>query len=353
VPMVALAEAAVYAANNPGTPGHALAQSIVPRAFQKPTGRPMGELDVATQIEGPAARALSIARGPLPPADSADAATAGAAAPLPPEAAKPDRARIAALVREHHRGFVRGDTAMDYIVIVLDATDKFVWSTVGIGNVAVSVAGDTRTPAERDAFNREFAGEFGSWGDVRAGGGASTVQQLRSYVSPFKNNAPLIVLDGVPLPNAQLDTSRVFRNIEIESVQIVRGATAAAAYGSRAPGSGVRTGGGLGADTTLARSIGASAPAAAPPVASPTDTGRSIPGAYTVGWTAYRDGQLLPMNLARGLDTPGRGRSGVEGLPSTSVSSADPYVYAATELAPLPARVLVVHLTPGSTWKAR
>ena len=66
---------------------------------------------------------------------------------LPIVPANPDRAKIAALAKQHQERAVKGDTAVDYIVMVLDATDKYVWSTIGSGNLSIEVAGDKRTPA--------------------------------------------------------------------------------------------------------------------------------------------------------------------------------------------------------------
>jgi TonB-dependent SusC/RagA subfamily outer membrane receptor len=342
VPTFALAEVAVYAANNPGTPGHAFAQSIVPRSLQKAVVLPKQDTIIATQTEGPVARALTLARGQIQRADSIDAAIAIA---LLPEAAKPDRARIAALAREHHAAFVRGDTAMDYIVMVVDAADKFVWSTVGIGNATIEVAGDMRTSVEREAYNREFAAELAS---------ANTSVSLRSTVSPFKNNAPLIIVDGVPTQKGPSDTS-LLAGLDVKSIQIIRGAAAAAAYGSRAAGGVIlisskrgqaagNRAGGLGADTSLARAV-------ARPAVSAADSAST--GSYIVGSRIQRDGQAMPANLATGLQAAGNGQSGIQSLPAASVSSVDLYTFGPRELAPQTAHILVVHLTPGSTWKGR
>ncbi len=65
--------------------------------------------------------------------------------------------------------------------------------------------------------------------------GDSSVVQIGAVLSPFGNNAPLYVVDGVPLINTT-NTSGDFGGLDIESVEIIRGAAAASLYGSRASG---------------------------------------------------------------------------------------------------------------------
>lgn len=75
---------------------------------------------------------------------------------------------------------------------------------------------------------------------IRAGGapGAGSFVQLRTPSSPFHNNSPLYVVDGVLLSdnlfNGTLTTD--FESMEIESIEVIKGAAAAALYGSRASG---------------------------------------------------------------------------------------------------------------------
>jgi TonB-dependent SusC/RagA subfamily outer membrane receptor len=117
-------------------------------------------------------------------------------------------------------------------------------TTVGVGDgksaykqsFAVTRLDDFFVPDQINALG-SLIGHVPGLTSARASGmpGDSTVVLLRSYVSPFKNNQPLIVVDGVPL--AQLPyTAGDFLGLDIESVQIIRGAAAAAAYGSRATG---------------------------------------------------------------------------------------------------------------------
>jgi TonB-linked SusC/RagA family outer membrane protein len=67
--------------------------------------------------------------------------------------------------------------------------------------------------------------------------GAGAVVQLRSAISPFHNNTPLYVIDGVPLSDASFlgnTTSTMdFESMNIASIEVIKGAAAAALYGSR------------------------------------------------------------------------------------------------------------------------
>ncbi|MEP6834847.1 MAG: hypothetical protein ABJB74_15745, partial [Gemmatimonas sp.] len=72
----------------------------------------------------------------------------------------PNRALIALLARQHQPAVVRGDTISQYIVMVLDAAQNYLWSTHGNGGVAVDAGGDLRTPVERAEYNRVYAAEL-------------------------------------------------------------------------------------------------------------------------------------------------------------------------------------------------
>jgi TonB-dependent SusC/RagA subfamily outer membrane receptor len=119
-------------------------------------------------------------------------------------------------------------------------------TTVGVGDgksaykqpFAVSRidADQMLVPDFRNAL-ASLVGHVPGFSSARASGmpGDSMVALLRSSVSPFKNNSPLLVVDGVPLaqmPNVMAD----ILGLDVESVQIIRGAAAAAAYGARAAG---------------------------------------------------------------------------------------------------------------------
>src|SRR5205085_8023740 len=65
--------------------------------------------------------------------------------------------------------------------------------------------------------------------------GSGAVVQLRTATSPFHSNSPLYVVDGVPLSDASfLGTQTMdFESMNIESIEVIKGAAAAALYGSR------------------------------------------------------------------------------------------------------------------------
>ena len=88
--------------------------------------------------------------------------------------------------------------------------------------------------------------------------------------------------------------------------------------------------------------------------------GVNVPVGFTDSAGVYRanigpmiviDGQTMNMNQAYGLQEPGRGESGVQGLPSSKVAMAETYNYFRGELTAAPIRVLVLHLIPGTSWK--
>ena len=75
---------------------------------------------------------------------------------------------------------------------------------------------------------------------IRASGepGAGSFVQLRSPSSPFKDNGPLYVVDGIMLsdnPNISPLTQDI-ESMDIASIEVIKGAAAAAIYGSRAAG---------------------------------------------------------------------------------------------------------------------
>jgi hypothetical protein len=164
LPVIAFAEVMMYVANHTDVPTTA-AQTEASR-------------------EGPIAHAFSLAEREAKSSDGGPATGPGAA---PPAVPKPDRARIAALVAEHHPLVVRADTLGDYVVMVLDAAEQYVWSTAGAGGVAIEVGGDRRTAAERAEYDREHAAQF--------------IAPMRD--SPTRSisssTGALYIIDGVPL----------------------------------------------------------------------------------------------------------------------------------------------------------
>jgi len=85
--------------------------------------------------------------------------------------------------------------------------------------------------------------------------GSGTNIMLRTPTSINKGNAPLIVVDGVIQTQAFTGSSADLESMDIESIEVVKGAAAASLYGSRAS-SGViqirtKRGAGIGTGTTL------------------------------------------------------------------------------------------------------
>ena len=71
-------------------------------------------------------------------------------------------------------------------------------------------------------------------------------------------------------------------------------------------------------------------------------------GSYRTGWAMSNNGEI---NQASGLQELSPGQSGIQGVASTSVSSAETYYFPTGELGPRMLRVVVVHLTSGAKWK--
>jgi TonB-linked SusC/RagA family outer membrane protein len=68
--------------------------------------------------------------------------------------------------------------------------------------------------------------------------GAGTNVQLRAPLSPFRSNGPLWVVDNVPLSDNMFNGTLTMdiESMDIESIEVIKGAAAAAIYGSRAAG---------------------------------------------------------------------------------------------------------------------
>jgi beta-lactamase regulating signal transducer with metallopeptidase domain len=299
-----------------------------------------------------------------------EAREAPIAVPAPRQ--NPDRAKIAAFVKQYQQAVVRGDSAAEYIVMVFDASDRYVWSTSGRGNVSIEIAGDSRTPMERTAHNRahraEYMGTMGGGGGGRgrggaSGGGATDTAAMRQ----------LVAVAGII--NVSLDSLGRLTS----SSGGGRGAAAAAGGGggrARGGGAGVQardsqrvavdsnrltlvgarfgdsmrlivrdslrqtipiTGGGV------ARGGGGGGRGSAAP-----DT---LPGPYRVGVISSRNASTS--NEAPGLQELRPGESGIQGLLSKSIAMGETYRFAAGELAPHALNIHVVHLVAGAGWKGR
>jgi hypothetical protein len=88
--------------------------------------------------------------------------------------------------------------------------------------------------------------------------------------------------------------------------------------------------------------------------AGPTFGVADSTGSYLLGFRRVIDGSIANLNEAAGLQDPGNGESGIQGLKSTSLTMGETYFYPPGQLAAnQPLRVIVVHLAPGTRWNGR
>ncbi|MDR1370756.1 MAG: SusC/RagA family TonB-linked outer membrane protein [Dysgonamonadaceae bacterium] len=137
-------------------------------------------------------------------------------------------------------------------------TGEFGLKRIGrsVGSSAQNVKASEIIESGRDNFITALQGRVAGMNVVSSGGapGASTTVTLRSMTSLTGNNQPIYVVDGVPMNNSSFNPSRGFANMDqyasrsldfssrgndfnpedIESMTILKGAAAAALYGSDA-----------------------------------------------------------------------------------------------------------------------
>jgi hypothetical protein len=283
------------------------------------------------------------------PAESAVVAPPTAPTPTPasiPSKARgsiPNRALIADLIRRYHLGLVRGDTTAEYVVMVLDAAQNYVWSTLGDGNVGIQVGADSRQPAERARFTLENRDEF--WGSPETrtvGRGARGYNGGYGMGAPGRGRAAAAgfgidsTRSNVPVGRGRgmVITTRISAGDTIFTLQydsITRH------IGGR--GSGAFQAGGL---DSAGRGFGARGRGAF------VGRGPGLPGTYRVGWLGPAGGAAG--NRAPGLEPVTGEKSGVQGLEASSVESADTYFFSPGELTTSALRVMVVWLTPTAVW---
>lgn len=384
-------------------PTRANASAISPAAAAIPSTAAPATTSPATAAPAIATPANATAVPLFAPASPAPTA----ATAVPARKQKPNRAMIAALATQHARTVVRGDTAADYIILVLDASDRYVWSTHGIGSYAFEIAGDTRTIAERRQYSMEnraeLLGTAVTVGGVGAsGGGGGRGGLMPTMAAGGDSTRRLEVVSGsVRMGAGGAMSGRVLLN-DTDSAQtrLRQSQTAAVGFGAGAA-RGVAGGGGRGGagandsaapsrrvyyerdsmnvpritarggtvDTgRVARVMAAAAGAAISGgsggamaggggrggggfggAINPMDSAAAF-GTYSTRFISSRSPSL---NTAWGLQESGNGQSGIQGLPSAALSSSDMYLFAAQELAPQMLRVLVVHLTPNTVWTHR
>ncbi len=317
LPVLVTAQLVVYAANHVGVAGHGFAQSVVPSLLLPAKG---GTVRIA---EGPAQGTLTLAQR-LAPTDS------------PATRPNPDRAAIAALAKEHQPAVVRGDVPAEYIVMVLDAADKYVWSTSGAGNLTIEVGGDPRTVGERNAYLRDHRADF--MGPTAMAGDVNVDFVIRDSVAGATASGQHVTLQLDSLSvlarrmTLRYDSLITFHVSTAGGSAITQGYTVSRYQGTMGAAGAGRGGRGRGAAGT-------------------SGAADSVVGSYNAGLGATRNG--APLNQAPGLQDQTPGQSGIQGLPSSSVWSAEMYLFAAGELAPRALQIMVVRLTPGSTWKGR
>ena len=381
LPMVSFAQVVVYTANHAGLPGHVIARRVVSAFTHKAavpdrrdaTANPRIDHASSDLTDGRVPRPLSAAKMASPESAKALESPPAAATPALPSATPsapkkssvPDRALIAQLTRQHQPELVRGDTAAEYVVMVLDAADGYVWSTIGTGNLGIAVGADSRTPRERALFTVDYRDEF--WGDsaswqtgrgrgMGGGFGAGAPGRGRGMASPVELDSTSRLGRGargfggrgsILSDSVSLVAGRGGRGAVL-TTRIVRGDTIwNLRYDSMVVYTDVRGGLGpraIGTDSGLrASGFGRARGVLIPQVVANSS------GGYRAGWVGNAAG--ANGNRALGLEAPAAERSGIQGLGPMFVESADTYFFAPRELASSGLRVMVVHLTPNATWR--
>lgn len=357
LPAFVLAQVVVYASKHPSIPGHSVAKDMVAPFTQPPaapavpdTQKPIQavvDVPVATQLPTPKTTVQKAA-----PVEVPAVVTPTPTPTLPVWVANPDRAKIADLANRHMPEVIRGDTVASYIVMVFDASDNYVWGTYGSGSVRIAIAGDARTPIERNEFNRahviDYTGAMpgarggggggrggargggdgvarGGGGDsmavmfgrgARGGGGVARARPIgdSNFVVRFDTNRTRIndssTRQSIMTPRVRLDSAKLAKVYEMT----------ASVRGGFSPAFGATT------DST---------------------------GAYTVGMMNFVSGTNDNTNTAAGLQLPGNGESGIQGLKATSLTMGEQYVFGPGQLVPRSIRIFAIHLAPGTSWNGR
>lgn len=376
LPMVSFAQVVVYTANHTGVPGHVVAQRVVSAFTHKPIASARRDSSdertshvTSDLTDGRIPRPLSVTKTAV--AESAKRVeppiAPSAAAPAPKKSSLPNRALIAELTRQHQPELIRGDTSAEYVVMVLDAADGYLWSTIGNGNLGIEVAGDTRTARERAAFTFEYRDEF--WGDpstrpeargrgMNGGFGIGAAGRGRAAGGSGRSDT-LVIADvsgrGRGFGAAGFGGRGLAQPESVPAARLARGAFSASRIVS---GDTIYTlrydsmyvywyGGTAGRASAGFDSLGRGFGRGRGAIAS--QPWGSATGGYRAGWVGNAAGATV--NRASGLEGPSVERSGVQGLGSSFVESADMYFFAPRELTSSNLRVMVVHLTPNATWR--
>lgn len=365
LPVVTLAQVAVYVSKHPELPGNGIAKQVVaPFVAAAPTPPPK----VVPDKPVPPAEDVRIPRElKKAPPTTQRVASAIVVPPLPVELPKPDRAKMISLAQKNMPQVVSGDTTANYIVLLFDAAGDYLWGTYGTGSVSIEVAGDTRTEAERLAYARQYMVEYrgtaagagggrggAAGGGMGARGGVGTAGgggRARSGTGTVADTAALKGALARVMDSAQRVTGSLNDSLRMSVTRVGGGAGARGGGGggaggaifSRQPG-----------DTTTRINYSVAYPRSqmSTVIADYTATD-SIGAVYRLGFGWMQNGQLINVNEAAGLQSPGNGESGIQSLKSTSIVHAEAYQFFAGQLAPHGVRLYAVYLAPGVKWKGR
>jgi len=269
---------------------------------------------------------------------------------------KLDREMVIALAKQHMPEVVRGDTAPSYAVIVLDADQKYVWRTYGLGTLQLVIGGDKRTPAERSAANREMVGGAasvamdstirGRYAIARSGTGGTggTGDTVRGGVIDANAYRIMTLRDSMQRAILRLDTAA--RATGIGAGGGTGGGVARGGGGGGGAGTGgaiaVAGGGGRGGGVARAGGGGGSG----------FNNAGLDSGSYYFGGSRASESSA-GLNSAAGLQAPLKGESGIQGLSARSLTMGVSFNFPAGQLAPHALRIYVVQLAPGTNWKGR
>ncbi|MCW9706138.1 SusC/RagA family TonB-linked outer membrane protein [Fodinibius salsisoli] len=134
---------------------------------------------------------------------------------------------------------------LDDVVVTAFGIEK---SRKALGYSVTEVSGDEFTEAREVNFGDALQGKVAgvSVSNIGSGVGGSSRVVIRGNASLSGNNEPLYVIDGVPIDNSQLGSAGMWGGSDwgdgltsinpddIESINVLKGGTAAALYGSRA-----------------------------------------------------------------------------------------------------------------------
>jgi hypothetical protein len=371
LPVLALAQVVVYASKHPSVPGHSAAKNIVAPfvAAPPPIAPEPQEKTPPNPVDVPVGRQLEKGQPAVQRAAPAEVPAAETLRPAATAPSNPDREKIIALAKKYMPAVVSGDTNVNYAVIVLDAADNYVWSTYGTGAVQILIGGDSRSGAERADFTLKHMSDYMGFAPGARGGGGSIGGSLyvirdslgnalgtggRARGGGGSGTTRIVTADSLV---ARLGTRRdsigqvILRVDSAVAGLRVGGASGRVGGGGRVGGlnplvGGARVGGGARGSSGVAGGVSGRGGGAGFSI-------RADSGSYAVGLGARaRDGQVI-LNSAAGLQDPGNGESGIQGLKTKSLTMGETYRFAAGQLSPNALSIVVIHLAPGTNWAGR